>query len=92
MEKKDDGTIELKQIGLTDRIISTLGLQEAKVKRTPAEYGALPMDKQGPDCEETWSYCSVVCMMIYLASNARSEIAFAVHQCARFNHSPNMIH
>jgi hypothetical protein len=31
-------------------------------------------------------------MMLYLASNSRPEIAFAVHQCARFNHCPRLCH
>jgi hypothetical protein len=31
-------------------------------------------------------------MLMYLAGNAHPEIQFAVHQCARFTHSPRKIH
>eukprot|EP00957_Ditylum_brightwellii_P022498 1697769-Ditylum_brightwellii.AAC.1 len=30
--------------------------------------------------------------MMYLASNSRSEITFAVHQCARFTHGIKHLH
>ena len=29
---------------------------------------------------------------MYLAQNSRPDIAFAVHQCARFTHNPRHIH
>jgi hypothetical protein len=41
---------------------------------------------------ESWNYASVVGMLMYLAANSRPEIAFAVHQCARFTHSPKQSH
>ena len=31
-------------------------------------------------------------MLLYLSSNSRPDIAFAVHQCARFTHSPKKSH
>ena len=31
-------------------------------------------------------------MLMYLASNSRPDISFAVHQCARFNHAPKASH
>ena len=31
-------------------------------------------------------------MLLYLASNSRPEIAYAVHQCARFTHNPKASH
>ena len=41
---------------------------------------------------ETWSYASVVGMMMYLSTNSRPDIAYAVHQCARFTHCPRRSH
>ena len=42
------------------------------------------------DCPN--SYASVIGMMLYLASNTRPYISFAVHQCARFTHNIKVSH
>ena len=34
----------------------------------------------------------MVGMMLYLAGSTRPEIAYAVHQCARFSHNPKQCH
>ena len=38
------------------------------------------------------SYAYVIGMMLYLASNTRPDISFAVHQCARFTHNTKVSH
>ena len=38
------------------------------------------------------SYASVIGMMLYLTSNTRPDITFAVHQCARFTHKTKASH
>ena len=92
MDKHEDGSIELKQEGLIKRILKVMNLEEASAKDTPADTKPLGKDEKGPDCQELWSYGSVVGMMMYLASNSRPDIAFAVHQCARFTHCPKRLH
>jgi hypothetical protein len=92
MKKKKDGSIELLQTGLIDRILRITELENSSAKPTPAVPTPLGADKEGPSCEETWSYASVVGMLMYLASNSRQDIAFAVHQCARFTHNPKASH
>ena len=42
------------------------------------------------DCPN--SYASVIGMMLYLASNTRRDISFAVHKCARFTHYTKVSH
>jgi len=48
--------------------------------------------KSGPPYSESWDYASAVGMLMYLAGNAHPEICFAVHQCARFTHTPRQTH
>ena len=56
--------MELLQTGLINRIIVTLGLEGATLKKTPSEVGALGSDKDGEDINELFSYPSVVGMML----------------------------
>jgi hypothetical protein len=39
-----------------------------------------------------WNYSSAIGQLLYLSSNTRPDIQFAVHQCARFSHSPKKSH
>lgn len=88
---REDGSIELTQTGLIDRIISAMGLDAANIVMTPAEYGGLPKDLQGAEAQATWNYRSVLGMMLYLC-NTRPEIQFSVSQCARFTAHPKQSH
>jgi hypothetical protein len=92
MAAKTTGTIELTQKGLIDRVITVTGLSESLDKQTPADTKPLGKDDNGPPCEEKWSYPSLVGMLMYLASNTRPDIAYAVHQCAPFMHCPKRSH
>lgn len=69
-----------------------MGLQDANPKSTPTDVKPLGKDEHGPACQEKWSYGSIVGMLMYLASNSRPDIAYAVHSCARFTHSPRRSH
>ena len=60
--------------------------------KMPASQKPLGTDKNGPEFAEQWSYSSVVGMLLYLAANSRPEIAYVVHQCARFTHNPKASH
>jgi hypothetical protein len=88
------GTFKFTQRGLIDKILKALGMQDCNAKPTPCSGDGKPLgsDKQGQPAKEDWSYASAVGMMLYLASNRRRNIAFAVHQCARFTHSPKVSH
>jgi hypothetical protein len=92
IDHREDGTVELTQTGLIDRIIDALGVAEANPKLTPAPREPLGRDIDGSRFSGDFSYASVVGMLMYLCNNTRPEIAFAVNQCARYTHGPTEKH
>ena len=76
------------QSGFTKRIIAAVGMEKANSCKTPASTVGVGADVDGAPKKESWSYSLVVGMLLYLAGNTRPDIAFAVHQCARFSHRP----
>ena len=90
--KHQDGKVELQQKGLIEKVLKTLGMETAQTKQTPATQVPLRTDANGKPFNEDWSYASVIGMLLYLSSNSRPDIQFAVHQCARFTHGPKESH
>ena len=90
----EDGAIELLQTGLIDRILKVLSLDgdNVKIRNDPASTTPLGKLEDSAPRKDHWSYASVIGMFLYLASNSRPDIAFAVHQCARFTHCANSEH
>jgi hypothetical protein len=92
LHHRKDGSIELLQTGLIDRILDALHLNDTGyAKKTPATYGSLPKDEDGEPAGMRFNYRSVVGMMGYL-EHSRPEIKYAVSACARFVHNPKRIH
>ena len=91
LEKKSDGSIFLSQTGLIDKILKATQLEECKPNILPAST-PLGTDPDGPPMTETWSYPSVIGMLLYLSTNTRCDIAFAVSQVARFSSNPKQSH
>jgi hypothetical protein len=91
-EQREDGSIVMKQTGLIEKIIVATGMEECNPNATPTTKEALPNDPEGETMTDSWNYRSVVGMMLYLSSNTRPDIAFAVSQVARFSHSPKRSH
>ncbi|MCA1807772.1 MAG: Ty1/Copia family ribonuclease HI, partial [Actinobacteria bacterium] len=91
--KKDpeNGRITMTQTGLIDRIIEALKIEDLDPVDTPA-IDVLGKDADGdpPDC--SFNYPSVIGMMMYLYKHSRSDIGFAVSQCARFSYAPKRSH
>jgi hypothetical protein len=90
----DTGLIEMRQIGLIDRVIAALGLDDgaAKSKFTPAEAKPLVKDEEGEPGSGQFSYSSVVGMLLYLAGHTRPDITYAVNCCARYMFSHKRSH
>eukprot|EP00956_Cyclotella_meneghiniana_P042975 scaffold249367_cov117-Cyclotella_meneghiniana.AAC.2 len=92
MTKTPEGYLEMKQTGLLDRILEALGLDSklATSKWTPAEAKPLTRDLDGEGPHGSFSYSSVVGMMLYLAGHLRPDIAYSVNCCARYMFSPRL--
>jgi hypothetical protein len=87
-----NGTLTLTQKGLIQKIQEATGMKMSNSNWTPAGQAALGIDPDGPPMQESWSYRSVVGMLLYLSTNTRPDIAFAVSQVARFSHNPKKSH
>eukprot|EP00956_Cyclotella_meneghiniana_P016664 scaffold26464_cov80-Cyclotella_meneghiniana.AAC.2 len=86
--------ITLTQTGLISRIITALGMDSVYTtkKDTPAEASPLPKDVDGEPADPTFPYASIIGMLLYLSGHSRPDIAFAVHQCARYTFKPTKRH
>jgi hypothetical protein len=90
----DDGTIKLTQPQLIDSIIADLGFKEntkGKDTRAPST-ASINRDINGSDHDELWEYRSVIGKLNFLEKPTRPDIAFAVHQCARYSSKPKQSH
>ena len=85
---------KLTQKGLIQNVLMATGMTDCNAKESPTDADGKPLgsDPDGPAAKEEWNYASVVGMLLYLASNSRPDISFAVHQCARFTHGPKASH
>ena len=92
IDRTTPGTVVLTQTGLINRILVLMEMETCNPKYTPADKIPLGKDEDGDPCREDWEYRSVVGMMLYLAGSTRPDIAYAVHQCARFSHNPKRSH
>jgi hypothetical protein len=92
LKTHSDGTVEFLQKGLIEKILKSCNMTECNTKSTPANQTPLGTDVDGPPFDRSFDYASLVGMMMYLSSNSRPDIQFAVHQCARFTHNPKKSH
>ncbi len=90
----DTGLLEMKQEGLTLRIIEEMGLNVDTVtpKWTPAEAAPLVKDSEGAPATGTFSYSSVVGMLLYLSGHTCPDIAYAVDCAAWYMFCPRKSH
>jgi hypothetical protein len=94
ISRQDDGTILLTQPHLIDQIISDLGLKpNTKTKEMPALTSKiLTRDINGHPFREDWHYRSIIGKLNFLEKSTRPDLAYAVHQCARFSADPKASH
>jgi hypothetical protein len=82
----------LNESGLIDKVLCTVGMIDSKIKCTPASSMPLGTDAKGPALRNDYDSARVIGMLLYLSSNSRPDIQFAVHQCAQFTHNPKQSH
>jgi histone deacetylase 1/2 len=102
VELLPDGAIKLTQPHLIDQVLKDLNLLQSnqegskyspKVCDTPAQSTTiLQRDPEGPAHEESWSYCSVIGKLNFLEKSSRPDLAYSVHNCARFSSAPKVAH
>ena len=68
---------------------SDLGIENLKVTTSKLIEWTV---KPGEDFAEHWSYRSIIGKLNFLEKSTRPDIAYAVHQCARFSANPKASH
>jgi len=87
VEKLEDSRVKMSQPYLIDQILKGLGFNEkTKIKKTPALASKiLHLDKEGEEMQTEWEYRRIIGQLNFLEKSTRLDIAYAVHQCARFS-------
>ena len=91
----DDGKINMTQTHIIDDILAELkiSVETHTAKDTPAlSSRILTKDENGATFDREWDFRKVVGKLNYLEKGTRPEIAYAVHQCARFASDPKQSH
>ena len=85
-------TFSLLQTGLIAKVLNAANMSDCNGVSTPTGNTPVGSDTEGAVFSESWQYRTVIGMLMYLAANTRPDIAFAVHQAARFSHAPRQSH
>jgi hypothetical protein len=94
VSRPDADTIVLTQPHLIQQILEDVGMKsntKTRVKAAPSST-ILRRDLDGEPFDEDWNYRSIVGKLNFLEKSTRPEIAYAVHQCARFSSNPKKSH
>ena len=90
IKKLDDGGFQFFKTGLICKVWEATGMEYCNGLSTLTKVDTpLGTDANGSEAKRYCnnSYDSVIGMILYLESNTRPDISFAVHQCARFTHN-----
>jgi hypothetical protein len=94
IEQLPNGLIKLSQPLLIQQILDDLGFNERTgTKNTPASSSVkLNRDVHGKPYDEHWHYRSVIGKLNFVEKSTRLDLAYSVHQCARFSADPKESH
>ena len=91
IDRRKDGSIHLSQPHLIDQILRDLRMDtdDIKTRSTPAASSKLlTRHSKSAPFDNSFNYRSVIGKLNYLEKATRSDISYAVHQCARFVSDP----
>ena len=91
----DDGGFQFYQTGLIQKVLEDTGMWHCNGFPTATTVEApLRIDENGYKDKIYWtnSYASVIGTILYLASNTKPVIYFAVHQCFWYTHNTKLSH
>ena len=94
VRKHQNSTIHLTQPQLIDAILKDLHLQDNSNPRETLALSTriLHKDSDGEDMKPEFYYWSMIGKLNFLEKSTRPDIAYAVHQCARFSVVPKKSH
>ena len=95
IERTSEGGFHLSQPQLIEQILTDLNLlgENVKIRDTPALSTAVLSEfPDSVDHDQHFHYRSVIGKLNYLEKSTRPDIAYAVHQCARFSKNPKVEH
>ena len=91
-ETLPNGSIKCTQKGLIKKTLEAAGMENCNPNSVPAAQAALAADVEGPPMEDPWNYRGICGMLLYLSTNTRPDITFAVSQVCRFGQNPKKSH
>ena len=93
IKHRQDEKIEFNQSHLIDQILKDIKLHETtKPRETPAITKILHRHPESSAFDNSFNYRSIIGKMAYLEKGSRPEIAYIVHQCARYSTNPKEEH
>jgi len=91
-DRVNEKSWKMTQTGLIDKILTAAGMTDCNPNTLPTSSRPLGSDPEGEPMKEDWNYRGIVGMLLYLSTNTRPDIAFAVSQVARFSNNPKKSH
>ena len=92
-ERQYNGIIKLLKPQIIDKIIRDVGIEKHQSRPTPApSTKILHQDLEGKLSKGYFGYRSVVGNINFIKKGFRPDIAYAIHQCARFSIDPRESH
>ena len=92
--KKSDGTFELSQLHLLEKIINHVGFKlyvSLKSRETPSVKSLLNKDDYILRMKIVWNYRPAVGVLSFIKVSVRPEIPMTINQCAQFRNNPRLV-